>query len=76
MQRKKYEFFTFWKQCYVDFCDYSIIIYALFCSIISSMRQLKIATQITNRDSDAVEKYLQDISKYGRISAEEEVRIA
>ena len=27
------------------------------------MRQLKIATQITNRDSQAVEKYLQEISK-------------
>ncbi len=26
------------------------------------MRQLKIATQITNRDSQAVEKYLQEIS--------------
>ena len=28
------------------------------------MRQLKIATQITNRDSQAVEKYLQEISKF------------
>ena len=36
------------------------------------MRQLKIATQITNRDSQAVEKYLQDISKIAMINAEEE----
>ena len=32
------------------------------------MRQLKIATQITNRDSQAVEKYLQEISKIPMIT--------
>ena len=34
------------------------------------MRQLKIATQITNRDSQAVEKYLQEISKISMITPE------
>src|SRR5574340_1707039 len=40
------------------------------------MRQLKIATQITNRDSQAVEKYLQEISKIGMITPEEETILA
>ena len=40
------------------------------------MRQLKIATQITNRDSQAVEKYLQEISKIPMISPEEETVLA
>ena len=40
------------------------------------MRQLKITTQITNRDSQAVEKYLQEISKEGMITPEEEVQLA
>ena len=40
------------------------------------MRQLKIATQITNRDSQAVEKYLQDISIIPMINAEEETVLA
>src|SRR6202050_5566676 len=40
------------------------------------MRQLKIATQITNRDSQAVEKYLQEISKIPMITPEEETVLA
>ena len=40
------------------------------------MRQLKIATQITNRDSQAEEKYLQDISRIPMINAEEETVLA
>src|SRR6202049_1926531 len=40
------------------------------------MRQLKIATQITNRDSQAVEKYLQEISKISMITPEEETILA
>ena len=40
------------------------------------MRQLKIATQITNRDSQAVEKYLQEISKISMITPEEETTLA
>jgi RNA polymerase primary sigma factor len=40
------------------------------------MRQLKIATQITNRDSQSVEKYLQDISKIPMIIPEEETTLA
>lgn len=40
------------------------------------MRQLKIATQITNRDSQAVEKYLQDISRIPMLSGNEEEELA
>lgn len=40
------------------------------------MRQLKIATQITNRDSQAVEKYLQEISRISMITPEEETILA
>src|SRR5881227_2164348 len=40
------------------------------------MRQLKIATQITNRDSQAVEKYLQEISKIPMVTPEEETTLA
>ena len=40
------------------------------------MRQLRIATQIANRDSQAVEKYLQDISKIPMIIPEEETILA
>src|SRR3954464_12762478 len=40
------------------------------------MRQLKIATQITNRDSQAVEKYLQEISKIPMTTPEEETTLA
>src|SRR5688572_25665232 len=40
------------------------------------MRQLKIATQITNRDSQSVEKYLQDISKLPMVTPEEEASLA
>ena len=41
---------------------------------ITTMRQLKITKSITNRESAALEKYLQEISKETMISAEEEVR--
>jgi RNA polymerase primary sigma factor len=40
------------------------------------MRQLKIATQITNRDSQSVEKYLQEISKIAMINVAEETNLA
>ena len=40
------------------------------------MRQLKIAHSITNRDSQAVEKYLQEISKISMITPEEETILA
>ena len=40
------------------------------------MRQLKITKSITNRESSALEKYLQEISKETMISAEEEVELA
>ncbi|MEO5990064.1 MAG: RNA polymerase sigma factor RpoD/SigA [Ferruginibacter sp.] len=41
-----------------------------------SMRQLKIGKSITNRESESLEKYLQEIGKVELISAEEEVRLA
>src|SRR4030095_2843068 len=40
------------------------------------MRQLKIANRITSRESLALEKYLQDISKIDMMSSEEEARLA
>ena len=40
------------------------------------MRQLKITKSITNRESEALEKYLQDIGKEELISAEEEAQLA
>ena len=40
------------------------------------MRQLKITKSITNRDSESLEKYLQEISKEDMISIEEEVELA
>lgn len=40
------------------------------------MRQLKISKSITNRESQSLEKYLQEIGKVDLISAEEEVRLA
>ena len=41
-----------------------------------SMRQLKISKSITNRESESLEKYLQEIGKVDMISAEEEVQLA
>ena len=40
------------------------------------MRQLKISKSITNRESQSLDKYLQEISREDRISAEEEVELA
>jgi len=40
------------------------------------MRQLKISKQITNRESQALEKYLQEISREELLSPEEEVELA
>ncbi len=40
------------------------------------MRQLKIANRITSRESLALEKYLQDISKIDMMTSEEETRLA
>lgn len=41
-----------------------------------SMRQLKITKSITNRESQSLEKYLQEIGKVELITAEEEVKLA
>jgi len=40
------------------------------------MRQLKIIKQVTNRETISLDKYLQDISKVGLITAEEETELA
>jgi len=40
------------------------------------MRQLKISKSITNRESESLEKYLQEIGKVELISPDEEVRLA
>src|SRR5512134_3464734 len=40
------------------------------------MRQLKITKSITNRESQSLEKYLQEIGREDLINAEEEVRLA
>lgn len=41
-----------------------------------SMRQLKITKSITNRETQSLEKYLQEIGKLPMISAQEEVELA
>jgi len=40
------------------------------------MRQLKITKQVTNRESESLNKYLQNIGKFSLITAEEEVELA
>ena len=40
------------------------------------MRQLKISKQITNRESQSLDKYLQEISKVSMVSIDEEVELA
>jgi RNA polymerase primary sigma factor len=40
------------------------------------MRQLKISKQITNRESQSLDKYLQEIGKVDLITADEEVQLA
>ncbi len=40
------------------------------------MRQLKIAKQVTNRETASLDKYLQEIGRVELITAEEEVRLA
>lgn len=40
------------------------------------MRQLKIVKQITNRESQSLDKYLQEIGKVDLITSEEEVKLA
>lgn len=40
------------------------------------MRQLKITKQITNRESQSIDKYLQEIGKLGMLNSDEEVELA
>lgn len=40
------------------------------------MRQLKITKQITNRETESLNKYLQDVSRLDMITADEEVELA
>jgi DNA-directed RNA polymerase sigma subunit (sigma70/sigma32) len=42
----------------------------------SRMRQLKITKSITNRESQSLDKYLQEIGKEGLITADMEVELA
>ena len=44
--------------------------------MLMSMRQLKITKSITNRESQSLEKYLQEIGKVDLITPEEEVQLA
>jgi hypothetical protein len=44
--------------------------------VTSRMRQLKITKSITNRESQSLDKYLQEIGKEGLINAEMEVELA
>ena len=41
-----------------------------------AMRQLKITRSITNKETQSLEKYLQEIAKVDLITAEEEVTLA
>ena len=41
-----------------------------------SMRQLKITKSITNRESQSLEKYLQEIGKVELLAPEDEVKLA
>jgi RNA polymerase primary sigma factor len=40
------------------------------------MRQLKISKQVTNRETQSLDKYLQEIGKVDLITPEEEVELA
>ncbi len=40
------------------------------------MRQLKITKSITNRETESLDKYLQDIGREELITADEEVQLA
>ena len=44
--------------------------------VILTMRQLKISKQITNRESQSLDKYLQEIGKVDLITSDEEVKLA
>jgi RNA polymerase primary sigma factor len=40
------------------------------------LRQLKITKQVTNRETESLNKYLQEVSKLDMITADEEVELA
>ena len=42
----------------------------------AKMRQLKIAKQVTNRETASLDKYLQEIGRVDLITADEEVQLA
>lgn len=47
-----------------------------FLTLMSRMRQLKISKQITNRESQSLDKYLQEIGKVDLLTPDEEVTLA
>ncbi|MFT6698655.1 MAG: RNA polymerase primary sigma factor [Porticoccaceae bacterium] len=53
-----------------------IVIYLFKLNLSKKMRQLKIVKQVTNRDAESLDKYFQEISKIGLITADEEVELA
>jgi RNA polymerase primary sigma factor len=53
----------------------SLILFKIF-KYPQAMRQLKIVKQVTNREVASLDKYLQEISREGMITAEEEVELA
>ncbi len=61
------------------FLPSNLLVYScvlLLCENFNKMRQLKIVKQVTNRDTPAFEKYLQEIGRKDMITPEEEIELA
>lgn len=55
---------------------YKIVLFGKSTKKMARMRQLKIAKQVTNRDTPSLDKYLQEIGKVKLITAAQEVELA